>query len=122
MNQIKFKEGIHLRLCDFAGLHNLVFNQESVELAAFPQNFRRRMDGISAILEVGGEAVEIGADGAASEIDQGSFFFVPVFEHRLKGVFLLKTRWSNGTTHSVDGKFQKTPATTQFIPTHNLAS
>jgi hypothetical protein len=90
LNQIEFKKGIHLRLGDFAGLHDFVFNQESVELAAFPQNLCRRMSGISAILEVGGKVVEIGADRAASEIDQGSFFSVPEFEHKIGGIFWLK--------------------------------
>ena len=90
MNQIEFKEGIHLHLGDFAGLPDLVFNQKSVELAAFPQNLCRRTDGISVILKVGGETVEIEAKGAAPEIDEGSFFSVPEFEHKIGGIFWLK--------------------------------
>ena len=42
---------------------------------------------VAAIFEVGGEVVEIGANGAAPDIDQRPFFLVPTFEHKFSAVF-----------------------------------
>lgn len=82
MGEIEFEKRIDVRLRELSATSDALLDEKSVELAAFAQDGSCAGLGIASGLEVSGQAVKVWTQGAASEIDQSAFIFVPIFEHK----------------------------------------
>jgi hypothetical protein len=91
MGEIGSQEGVHDRLAQLVAAREALLDQEAIELATLGEDHAARVERVAFGLEVSGEAVEMRTEQAAAEIDQGSLFFEPVFEHKVMRVFFVET-------------------------------
>jgi hypothetical protein len=82
MGEIGIQKSIDMGLAQLIKARHALLQQEAVELATFGEHFTTKGVRVALGLEVSGEAVEMRPEQSASEIDQGPFFFEPVFEHK----------------------------------------
>jgi hypothetical protein len=83
-----FKKQIAECRWDRLGPRDAPLDQKRVELAGSAKNACGRGMGVSLGFEVSGKAIEMGTERASAEVNERTFFFVPVFEHRLMYVFV----------------------------------
>jgi hypothetical protein len=82
MGEIGVQKSVGVGLAQLIKARNVFVQQEAVELATFGEHFTTKGVRVAPGLEVSGEAVKMRSEQSASEIDQGSFFYEPVFEHK----------------------------------------
>ena len=82
MGEIGIHKSVDVGLAQLVKARNVLLQQEAIELATFGEHFTTKGVRVAPGLEVSGEAVEMRPEQSASEIDQGPFFFEPVFEHK----------------------------------------
>lgn len=91
MSEIEFEERINVRLRKLRTARDALLQQKGVELTTFAKNGSRSVLSIAPGLEIGGKTVKVWTQKAAPEVNQGAFVFVPIFEHKIRCVFDLKT-------------------------------
>ena len=82
MGEIASQKNVDVGLAQLARARDSLLQKEAIELATFGEHFTTKGVRVAPGLEVSGEAVEMRPEQSASEIDQGPFFFEPVFEHK----------------------------------------
>lgn len=82
MGEIGIQKSVDVGLAQLIKARNVLLQQEAIELATFGEHFTTKGVRVAPGLEVSGEAVEMRPEQSASEIDQGPFFFEPIFEHK----------------------------------------
>ena len=75
----KHKKGIDERFGEAVTLCDTLINQECIEMAAHAKNLSAPSVRISFGLEISGEAVDVRPQWPASEVDERSSLFEPVF-------------------------------------------
>ena len=83
MSVVSPEEIFDVRRAQLVTALDLLLQQKVIELATLGQQFTAGVASITFGLEISGEAVEMGAEQTAPEIDQGAFFFEPGFEHKI---------------------------------------
>ena len=61
-------------------------------------------------LKLGGEAIEERPQGAAAEVDEGAFLFIPKFEHKIYA-HLVENYWGDGNNNFLGWKVFLNPPT-----------
>ena len=83
MSVVSPEESFDVRRAQLVTALDLLLQQKVIELATLGQQFTAGVASITFGLEISGEAVEMGAEQTAPEIDPGAFFFEPGFEHKI---------------------------------------
>ncbi len=82
MGEIGVQKSVGVALAQLIKARNVLLQQEAIELATFGEHFTAKGVRVAFGLEIGSEAVEMRPEQSAPEIDQGPFFFEPIFEHK----------------------------------------
>lgn len=83
MSVVSLEEGFDVGRAQLVTALDLLLQQKVIELATFGQQFAACVASITFGLEISGKTVEMRTEQTAPEIDQGAFFFEPVFEHKI---------------------------------------
>ena len=83
MSVVSLEEGFDVGRTQLVTVLNVLLQQKAIELATFGQQFAARVASIAFGLEISGEAIEMNSEQTATEINQGPFFFEPIFEHKM---------------------------------------
>ena len=83
MGKVCLQERINKGFGKLCGGRDASFDQEGIELATPAEDAATGAIGISSGFEVGGEAVKVGTERAAPEVNEGAFFSIPLFEHKM---------------------------------------
>ncbi len=87
MSVVSLQESFDVSRTQLITARDALLQQKAIELAALAKDLLGVIVGISTILEESGKAIKMRTYRATPEINQGAFFFVPIFEHRLRRVF-----------------------------------
>jgi hypothetical protein len=90
MSVVSLQESFDVSRAQLITARDALLQKKAIELTTLGEEFTARVASVAFGLEVSGEAVEMRSEQAAAEIDQGLFFFEPIFEHKWISVLLLK--------------------------------
>ena len=76
-----FEKWFRHGLREFGTGADALFDEKGIELTASAQEPLAVSDGVAALLKVIGEPIKMGAQWSPAEIQDRTFFFVPIFEH-----------------------------------------
>jgi hypothetical protein len=90
MSVVSLQKSFDVSRAQLITARDALLQKKAIELTTLGEEFTARVTSVAFGLEISGEAVEMRSEQTAAEIDQGSFFFEPIFEHKWIDVLLLK--------------------------------